>query len=86
MPRWPPLRLSCRLYTHAPSGAQRATHPCLDYYLGAIFMDRGGYKQLCDNMQATPPTRDEVRLRLAALQQLKRCRDALNAAVLASTC
>lgn len=36
-------------------------HPCLDYYMGAIFMDRGGYKQLLANMDAMPPSQDEVR-------------------------
>lgn len=50
-----------RWYAHAPSGALRDTHPVQDYYTGAIFMDRGGYKQLLDNMAAHPPTQDEVR-------------------------
>jgi hypothetical protein len=48
-------------YTHAPSGAQREAHPILDYYIGAIFMDRGGYRQLLENLAARPPAQGEVR-------------------------
>jgi len=54
--------LKQRQYEHAPSGAQRDTHPVIDYYTGAIFMDQGGYKKLLENLAANPPSQDEVRL------------------------
>lgn len=55
-----PAHPRCRRYEHTPSGTVRDTHPVLDYYTGAVFMDRGGYKQLVDNLKAHPPTPDEV--------------------------
>jgi hypothetical protein len=50
-----------RCYAHEPSGAARGSHPCLDYYTGALFMDRGGYQQLLDAMAASPAAPEEVR-------------------------
>ncbi|KAG1664839.1 hypothetical protein FOA52_007097 [Chlamydomonas sp. UWO 241] len=34
-------------------------HPLLDYYLGAVFMDKGGYKDLLRRSRVNPPTPDE---------------------------
>lgn len=56
----PPGGAACRAYTHAQSSSARDTHPVLDYYTGALFMDSGGYRALLDSLKASPPTRDEV--------------------------
>ncbi|GFR42771.1 hypothetical protein Agub_g3732, partial [Astrephomene gubernaculifera] len=47
-------------YTHTPTGEVTYLHPCIDYYRGALFMDTGGYRQLLKNMEARPPTDDEI--------------------------
>lgn len=39
-----------------------STHPIIEYYHGAVFMDSGGYRMLVKTMQAQPPTQEEVRL------------------------
>lgn len=30
----------CRVYTHAPSGTTQGLHPLIDYYRGAVFLDK----------------------------------------------
>ena len=49
-----------RRFTHAPSGVASDTHPCHRYYVGALFLDRGGYAALKAALAAEPPSDDEV--------------------------
>lgn len=55
--------INIRVYEHAPSGAVRNTHPLLKYYLGAIFLDQGGYRQLKATLAQQPPTEQQVCIR-----------------------
>lgn len=50
----------CRVYTDK-AGQQHDQHPVYDYYIGAMFMDVGGYAQLKAIAAARPPTAEEVR-------------------------
>ncbi len=51
-----------RIYTYLPTGESTNQHPCIEYYRGALFMDMGGYRVLLKNLEARPPTDDEVEL------------------------
>ncbi|EFJ47851.1 hypothetical protein VOLCADRAFT_91473 [Volvox carteri f. nagariensis] len=48
------------LYTFLPTGEVSAQHPSIDYYRGALFMDMGGYRVLLRNLEARPPTEEEI--------------------------
>lgn len=50
----------CRVYTDK-AGQQHDQHPVYDYYIGAMFMDLGGYAQLKAIAAQRPPTAGEVR-------------------------
>ena len=56
----PPPPNQPRLYTHSVSGETQSEHPLLDYYRGAMFMDKGGYKLLLKNLEARKPGLEEV--------------------------
>jgi hypothetical protein len=43
------------------AGVLHDKHPVYDYYIGAMFMDLGGYAQLKAIAAARPPTAEEVR-------------------------
>eukprot|EP00877_Chromochloris_zofingiensis_P011248 jgi/Chrzof1/6377/Cz18g08030.t1 len=47
-------------YKNQALGAVRDKHPVHDYYLGAMFMDKGGYRQLQKNAELRPPLQPEV--------------------------
>ena len=49
-----------RQYVNAVSGEKRSRHPLIDYYKGAIFMERGGYEKLLEKDKQQPPTMDDV--------------------------
>lgn len=49
----------CRLYKDK-AGGLHDKHPVYDYYIGAMFMDLGGYSQLKAIAAARPPTAQEV--------------------------
>ena len=49
-----------RQYVNAVSGEKRFRHPLIDYYKGAIFMERGGYEELLEKDREQPPTMDDV--------------------------
>jgi hypothetical protein len=51
--------ISCRQYKDK-SGQLHSKHPVYDYYIGAMFMDQGGYAQLKAFAKERPPTEDEV--------------------------
>ncbi|MEW5305723.1 MAG: hypothetical protein WDW36_008243 [Sanguina aurantia] len=48
------------VYTRNGTGQTMNEHPSLDYYRGAVFMDRGGYRVLMRNMADHHPTPPEV--------------------------
>jgi hypothetical protein len=56
----------CRVYTDK-AGQQHDQHPVYDYYIGAMFMDLGGYAQLKAIAAQRPPTAEEVRQRHGSL-------------------
>ncbi|GLC65579.1 hypothetical protein PLESTF_000315000 [Pleodorina starrii] len=41
-------------------GETSTQHPCTEYYRGVLFMDMGGYRVLLKNLEAPPPTDEEV--------------------------
>jgi hypothetical protein len=43
------------------AGRKHDKHPVYDYYIGAMFMDLGGYAQLKAIAAARPPSAEEVR-------------------------
>ncbi|GIM06762.1 hypothetical protein Vretimale_11029 [Volvox reticuliferus] len=49
------------VYTYLPTNEISHQHPSIDYYRGALFMDMGGYRVLLRNLEARPPTDEEVR-------------------------
>lgn len=51
---------SFRVYVHE-KGLTQYEHPLIDYYRGAVFMDKGGYRLVLKEMRAYRPTLDEVR-------------------------
>lgn len=51
--------MCCRVYTDKVGGLHDK-HPVYDYYVGAMFMDMGGYAQLKAIAAARPPTAEEV--------------------------
>ena len=55
----PPPPPTTRLYTSS-SGHTSLIHPLLDYYHGAAFMDRGGYRRLVRSLKAHPPEQLQV--------------------------
>jgi hypothetical protein len=42
------------------AGQLHDKHPVYDYYIGAMFMDQGGYAQLKALSKERPPTAEEV--------------------------
>jgi len=53
----------CRVYKDKV-GALHDKHPVYDYYIGAMFMDLGGYRQLKAIAASRPPTAEEVSVTL----------------------
>jgi hypothetical protein len=49
----------CRWYKEK-AGNLHDKHPVHDYYIGAMFMDQGGYAQLKAFAKERPPTDEEV--------------------------
>ncbi|GLI60139.1 hypothetical protein VaNZ11_002211 [Volvox africanus] len=48
------------VYTYLPTNEVCYLHPSIDYYRGALFMDMGGYRVLLRNLEARPPTDEEI--------------------------
>eukprot|EP00798_Chlamydomonas_sp_ICE-L_P026011 gene26011-11707_t len=48
------------LYAQDGSGVIHYEHPLIDYYKGALFMDRGGYKKLIKAKEENPPAEEEI--------------------------
>lgn len=48
------------------AGELHDRHPVYDYYMGAMFMDQGGYAQLKAIAAARPPSAEEVSIRVGA--------------------
>jgi hypothetical protein len=58
---------TCRQYTFRSGSIEEdvmvsPTHPLLEYYRGAAFMDQGGYRRLVRSIRARPPDPKAVRI------------------------
>jgi len=54
----------CRIYTDLSSGRAQLEHPLLDYYRGAVFMDKARVKHMLHSCQAQPSTSSSAMLQM----------------------